>query len=480
MPSVSPQGSRGGLITAVVVFTIGFVISTIFAIVYGVALSKEQSLYKALSDRTGIYFRDTSSPRIDALKTKAHNDHNLPEPTVLAASIQESEDLAEKLVGKDASTLNDPSDALARADQALADAQAQLKGVSLPPDLVSAIKTISDYAVGQQQQGAQLQTTQQDAAAGDADKIKQAQALVDQARQDVAHANDLKQQALDAAQQAQNDKEKALQDDHKVIDSEREQFNKQLQTYQLAEANLNKQIDDLNKAVDQLTTRLARTRVSVEEPIVRQADGRIISVASDDVVYINLGMGDHIVPGMTFEVYDKADGIPKLGDGMSSDSMPIGLGSIEVERVYADSAQCRATLEPGKHISQGDLIANLVYDRNVKYNFFVYGKFDLGQTNHFTDTDRDKIFALVGHWGGNVQKDINVDTDFVVLGQEPTVDELTPDQQADPFYVRRYNEQKAELQAYDDILDKARQLHIPVMNQNRFLYFTGYYEAAQR
>jgi hypothetical protein len=203
-------------------------------------------------------------------------------------------------------------------------------------------------------------------------------------------------------------------------------------------------------------------------------------VASDDVAYINLGSGDHIVPGMTFEVYDKRDGVPRLGDGMSPEDMPVGLGSVEVESVDHASSQVRVTLEPNQHITEGDLIANLVYDRNVKYNFYVYGKFDLGQTRHPTDQDRDKILALIAHWGGRLQKTINVDTDFVVMGAEPTVEDFTQDQLEDPFFVRKKNDEEADLKAYNDILSKARDLHIPVMNQNRFLYFVGYYDNALR
>jgi hypothetical protein len=222
-------------------------------------------------------------------------------------------------------------------------------------------------------------------------------------------------------------------------------------------------------------------RVPVEDPIVRRSDGQILQVASDDIVYITLGMGDHIVPGMTFEVYDRDEGIPKLGDGMSSDNMPVGKGSIEVERVDAASSQCRVIkLQPNQTIQNGDLIANLVYNRNIKFNFYVYGKFDLGQTGHPSDSDRDKILSLIDRWGGKIVKKIDVDTDFVVMGAEPKVEDFTDDQLQDPFYVRRKNDEEADQKAYDDTLDKAREYHIPVMNQNRFLYFIGYYDTAQR
>ncbi len=56
MPAVGPQGSRGGLITAVVVFTILFVTATIFAIYFGVDDSKRaESLTMSAKKTQEIY-----------------------------------------------------------------------------------------------------------------------------------------------------------------------------------------------------------------------------------------------------------------------------------------------------------------------------------------------------------------------------------------------------------------------------------------
>jgi hypothetical protein len=480
MPPVSPQGSRGGLIAAVIVFTIGFVASTIFAIYYGVALSKEEDVNKAASDRSRIYYLESASPRIDALKLEARSNPNLREHTVLAASMQETEDLAEKMVGKDAATAGAPTDAITQATAAVQAASTKLNGMVLPDDLVGAISKLAEYAANQTDQVANLQKAQTAGAADAAQAIADAQTKVADAQKDVDAANQAKQQALDAVQKANTDYETKAAADNVGMDKERQQFNNALKKQEDTVAQKDQQIALLGTQVDRLSRKLAGTRVPVEDAIMRRSDGRILSVASDDVAYIDLGSGDHIVPGMTFEVYDKNYGVPKTSDGMSPEDMPVGLGSVEVESVDHASSQVRVTLEPNQHITEGDLIANLVYDRNVKYNFYVYGKFDLGQTGHATDQDRDKILALIAHWGGRLQKNINVDTDFVVMGAEPTVEDFTEDQLEDPFFVRKKNDEVADLTAYNDILTKARDLHIPVMNQNRFLYFVGYYNNALR
>jgi hypothetical protein len=40
------------------------------------------------------------------------------------------------------------------------------------------------------------------------------------------------------------------------------------------------------------------------------------------VVYISLGAGQQITPGMTFEVYDKMTGIPKAANSMEAEQLP--------------------------------------------------------------------------------------------------------------------------------------------------------------
>jgi hypothetical protein len=232
-----------------------------------------------------------------------------------------------------------------------------------------------------------------------------------------------------------------------------------------------------------LTDKLAGKRVSPVDPLLRQPDGMIATVASDDIVYINLGLGDHIVRGMTFEVYSRREGIPKQDDLMGPENMPVGEGSIEVEQVFASVSQCRVIkMEIGQHIVEGDLIANLVYDRNTKYNLVVYGNFDLGQTGKPKKGDRQKVEALVTEWGGHIQKDIDVDTDFVVMGAEPKYDptQFSAEELNDPLNRQILQNEKQDYDAYQAVLEKAEKLGIPIMNQNRFLYFCGYYDNAQR
>jgi hypothetical protein len=265
------------------------------------------------------------------------------------------------------------------------------------------------------------------------------------------------------------------------MDDQQKQMNSELQKDETSMQEKDREIEQAKRAATALVDKLAKRRVSPIDPIIRQADGTITSVATNDIVYINLGVGDHIVPGMTFEVYSRREGVPKQEDLMDADNMPVGIASIEVQEVLNGVSQCRVLkTEIGQHIGEGDLIANLVYDRNTKYTLFIYGDFDLGQTGKPKAGDIAKIKALVTEWGGNVQKEINVDTDFVVLGAEPKIDQFTQDQLNDPLTKQIQEDETAAYNAYQAQLDKAEKLGIPVMNQNRFLYFCGYYDNAQR
>ncbi|MDP9174837.1 MAG: hypothetical protein M3O30_13380 [Planctomycetota bacterium] len=478
MPPVGPQGSRGGLITAVVVFTIGFVTSTIFAIYYGVALNKSELDKKNLTDQARIYFSASTNPHIEQLKAARNNPSStLKDRTILGASLQETVDEA-NIISGNASPAH-PTDVIKQAAAAL-DQVGKTTGKAPTNllDAISALISVNEAA----QRDAELQRAEAVKAVEESKhQIALAQTAVTKMQEEVAAANKIKNDYLNGLLNTGNKYQIQSVKDAQASELILQNANKQIKIVMSQKDTLDKSIADLNKQIDTYKRRLENTRFHTEEVVARQSDGQILSVAGENIVYINLGKQDHIVPGMTFEVYSKQDGVPKLGDGLSNDQLPIGLGSIEVQLVFSDSAQCRVTkLEIGQHFQQGDLIANLVYDRNTKYNFYVYGRFDLGQLGAPSDADRDKIVGLVQNWGGKIMNKINIDTDFVVMGSEPKVDTYTADQLNDPFYVRQKDDQEKAVKAYNDIRDQAVRLSIPIMNQNRFLYLCGYYDVAQR
>jgi hypothetical protein len=185
---------------------------------------------------------------------------------------------------------------------------------------------------------------------------------------------------------------------------------------------------------------------------------------------------------MTFEVYDQLTRIPALGNaeqGLSDANMPEGKASIEVIRILPGFSECRVIRrKPGYGVNIGDLIANLVYDSTQKYNFVVYGNFDLNNDSRAESADGDVIKRLITMWGGKVTNEVNINTDFIVMGVEPKAEPPSPN---DDALVRQQKLEAQQAQeAYLNVLKQASQLNIPIMNQNRFLNFVGYRSQATR
>ncbi len=247
-----------------------------------------------------------------------------------------------------------------------------------------------------------------------------------------------------------------------------------------------------------------KAKPTAKEDLIRVADGQITIVAGDQCS-INLGQADQVPIGMTFEVYNPNKGIPPLGDGttvvrstsklvdISERKLPKGKGSIEVINVGADhTSQCRIMHEePGQRISRGDIIANLVYSRNIKHNFVVYGYFDLANSNAIVRrNDAPVIRRLIQQWGGQVQPivdsahpadSVTRETDFVIVGgKEPVIPNFSAEDLRDPALAMVAEHAKSRQAAYRGVLAKAADFGVPVMSQDQFLYYTGYFEQARR
>ena len=108
----------------------------------------------------------------------------------------------------------------------------------------------------------------------------------------------------------------------------------------------------------------------------------------------------------------------------------------------------------------------------------MHGNFDLDRNGTATPADAEVIKRLITQWGGNIVNDINVDTDFVVLGKEPAIPEKPTE--ADPVMQADYEKAVAAYDSYQEISKKARDYRIPILNQNRFLYLVGYYDQSKR
>jgi hypothetical protein len=479
MPPVAPQRS-GPLVVWLVVGWIVGVAALIFAIYFYVdadrntkLLSQQQQQYSKLA--TPDMLKGEDFAKLEA----ARDDPNAAalglnsSMKLLDVALAQRNNLAKLIANSD-----DPAVAQTAAANAIKkskDAGAKVAGDSLGAAIdalvteVNARKTEAENNKADSE--ASKQKLQQTVAATEA----QINSLTTQLQQIRAEADEANKKMAAMSQQEQGSFTQAAEDLRKQLEAAQNQINQ----VNSQNADLGAQIKKQDSTIAQLQEKLGEKRIDTSKVMTQQPDGRIIRLPGSGLCFIDLGQGNHINPGLTFEVFDKAEGVPAPGDPSNDENLPIGKASIEVIHVGPSSSECRITrLSPGAALSEGDLIVNIVYDRNTKYNFLVYGNFDLDQNGVARPQDAEIIKRLITQWGGNVTTDLNVNTDFVVLGKEPVVPDRPKED--DPIAKAKYDQAVADAEAYADISAKARQYRIPILNQNRFLYLVGYYEQAKR
>jgi hypothetical protein len=226
----------------------------------------------------------------------------------------------------------------------------------------------------------------------------------------------------------------------------------------------------LEKKIAEITS--SRNIASSVDPS-RLVDGEIVAVLEVDRVYVDLGVRDKVPLGITFEVFDQVDGVTPDTNGNYR-----GKATVEVINVGEDSAVCRVVRRPlrGTTINEGDVIANPVYDRDAVYRFHVFGQFDIDNTGRATAFDRRRIETMISQWGGQLSNELGANIDFLVLGRQPQ--RLAPPTGSDklnPQKLREFADSKKRFGAYQGLVAEAKNLSIPILNQNRFLAMVGYY-----
>jgi hypothetical protein len=191
-------------------------------------------------------------------------------------------------------------------------------------------------------------------------------------------------------------------------------------------------------------------------------------------VYVSLGRADRLQMGMTFEVFD-ANELVKL------DEYERVRGKATLEVVSVEEATSIARIvrqERGRPVQEGDAIVNLVYDPQAVYKFYVYGEFDIDGDGVPDENGIDTIKSRVRQWGGRVSDSLTYDVDYLVLGMEPPLPTAPPEGEVDPVKIAQYVQAQREYETYQELIGEARSpsLQIPILNQNRFLALTGYYD----
>ena len=136
----------------------------------------------------------------------------------------------------------------------------------------------------------------------------------------------------------------------------------------------------------------------------------------------------------------------------------------------------RSPSELNRPIMKNDIAANLIWDSRKANQFVLAGEFDLNDDG-INDYDAlAKIKATVEKWGGKVTDKISIDTDFVILGQQPQVLEKPSleEQEIDPTALQRYESAVEGLNRYNEIQSRAQSLWIPIFTYKKFIHLIGY------
>ena len=206
-----------------------------------------------------------------------------------------------------------------------------------------------------------------------------------------------------------------------------------------------------------------------EEVDAYRSDGQILSIeTSSNIVFLNIGAEDKVYPGLTFAVYDRNTPIPVDGQGKAE---------IEVFDVDKTTSVARIVKSKLKNpIVIDDPIVNLIWDSRATNSFVVAGDFDFNGDDKIDAGASKKIKQLIENWGGKVEAEVSINTDFVILGvspkipPKPSLDEI----EIDPMAMDKYEASIGTLKDYQEVRKQAESLYIPIFNLKRFLNFIGY------
>ncbi len=220
---------------------------------------------------------------------------------------------------------------------------------------------------------------------------------------------------------------------------------------------LKAQLLDLDSQMRKLV--LERTRHTTSQ---FQVDGRVISIQpGSETAYISLGKGDGVFPNLTFAVFDPQE----LGK-----DEPEAKGYIRIVNVLQDSSEVRViNHKSASPVVRGDVLVNAVYDIERPFRFALVGKLDINGDGR---DDRAMVVDMIKRFGGIVDEKASVDTDYIVVGNDPLSgirmgDAVTPQERARTDSLRTEHEEMARA------LDLAQRVMIPVLNQNRFMTLVG-------
>lgn len=322
------------------------------------------------------------------------------------------------------------------------------------------------------------------------DQRDKRQAELERARTELGQAMTEKTQVIETNKKLQAEFEKTAADlttQNKTLNERNAAIEEEVKTklegiqteHATAVDGLNKTIADMTQKVQSLQWKNQQLDMKLQATItkfrkentphidintlVRTPKGKVNQVV-EDVIYIDRGAKDRIMPGMPFSVYGSS-GIPEDGKGKAT---------VVVTNVFPNTSECRILEQKITNpIMVNDVIGNIAYDPTRKYTFVVKGEFDLHSVGKPSRQGAEEVKELISRSGGKIEDDLSVNTDFLVMGEEP----VRPPKPAEDASPQDQAVNQAQMKAYDDYKqskETAGGLFVPVLNTNRFLSLMGY------
>jgi NAD-dependent DNA ligase len=299
------------------------------------------------------------------------------------------------------------------------------------------------------------------------DKDKQIKSIEDGRKADLtAKIGDL-QKAQDDFDRQLGAKNKTWQDEMAKQAALTAEKDKQLTALSKEMETKNADLHNRDTAITKLETdvRNLKGTPNLGEVAMKLPDGKISKALSEQgVVYINIGQQEQVTPGLPFAVFPStgipADGKPKAKIIVSS--VGPNVSEAKIVEVAKDEV-----------ITENDLISNLVYNPHRQMNFVVEGEFDLYNQGRPDADGVKRVKGLIQSFGGKVDDEMSLTTDYLVVGAEPPRPPKPADD-ANAATMQMYNEQMKKADQYKALMDQARALQVPVLNTSRFLALTGY------
>jgi len=236
---------------------------------------------------------------------------------------------------------------------------------------------------------------------------------------------------------------------------------------------------DLNETKTQLKEALKLiagiTPAPDNEILAFEPDGHVYSAdLQTGLIYLDIGRKDHVYVGLTFKVFEKDIPMPEDGRGKAE---------IEIFRVTENASVARLIASSKKNpVVENDIIVNMIWDRETSNSFMIVGEFDFDGDGMIDRDGRKKIEQLITQWGGKIDDKLTINTNFLVVGTEPRAMKKPTLMQMDndPGIEQKYENSLIQVAAYDQVIEKANTLSVPIFDVSRFLRLIGYKTQAEK